>query len=455
MKRRPAFVVRQGSVNVVAYKSGNGRNQFTLCFRKHAGAGRSREVRTGEKAARTRALEIATALANGRAEIIELSNADRESYLRAKALLPDGIALHDAVEQFARAKDRLGNSSLADAIDAYQQIPKVNGSRATVRFVVDDFMRRKRTAMLNKDLSAVHIDGLAGVLEGTVSKKNPSTPRPSAFMRKFGDREIVSLGKDELQDLLNDHRDRKGVVVGPRRRRHIRECIVALWNDARDNRHLPQGSKHAAEMTARPKVVKEKEPTFEPDQFDILINAAHRDARQRELVPAFAIGAFGRMRMSEIARLDWSAVHLFKEIKDGQAGKIAGEIDVSGRVAGKTGMARIVEIPPNLAKWLTLYVRPHGHVLSPKITRIDNHVRRFAQKLGLKWKRNILRGSSTSYLYALTNDLKYVAAQHGTSERELKREYLERKTRSQADKWNAIVPHEGSNILELRWSVSA
>src|SRR5437667_3653583 len=106
MKGRPAFVIRQGSAQVVVYKFAK-RNQFCLCYRKHAGAARSRETRTGERAARARALEIAIALANGRAEVIELTAADRDSYLAAKALLPVGIPLHEAVEQWISHRETM------------------------------------------------------------------------------------------------------------------------------------------------------------------------------------------------------------------------------------------------------------------------------------------------------------------------------------------------------------
>src|SRR6266496_1714263 len=58
MKGKPAFIIRQGSAQVVVYKSAKG-NRFCLCYRKHVGAARSRETRTGEKAARARALEVA------------------------------------------------------------------------------------------------------------------------------------------------------------------------------------------------------------------------------------------------------------------------------------------------------------------------------------------------------------------------------------------------------------
>jgi integrase len=450
--REPAFTVREGSSSVVAYKYGRGpgkSSEYCLCWYRFVGDTRQRETKTGERSARDRAREIARDLANDRSITTTLSGPARETHLRIEAMASElGIPAFDLVEQAVAAKKRLGASSLLDAVDSHLQVRTVNGSRATVSNLVADFMRRKRTAMLNGDRSQVHIKNLAGILEGSASK-------PASFIATFGQRPLIAVQPDELQDWLNDRRNRNGNVVGPRRRRHIRAAVVALCNDARKNRHLPTGAKHAAELTDCPKLIKGKEPTFKPEEFDILINGAHRDKKQCELVPAFAIGAFGRMRMSEIGRLDWASVHLFDAPKDGQHGKISGEIDVSGLVAGKTGMARIIEIPPNLGKWLRLYARQSGPVLNPKITRIDNHVRRFAQKLGLKWQRNILRGSCTSYLYALTNDLKYVAAQHGTSERELKREYLERKSRGQGEAWSAIYPHAGAdNILDLRWTVA-
>src|SRR5947207_6219664 len=101
--RGPAFIIKQGSAQVVAYKLS--RNRFCLCYRKHAGAARSRETRTGEKVARARALEIAIALANGRAEVIELTSADRDSYLAAKKLLPTGVPLHEAIEQWTSQRE--------------------------------------------------------------------------------------------------------------------------------------------------------------------------------------------------------------------------------------------------------------------------------------------------------------------------------------------------------------
>jgi integrase len=404
--RKPAFTIREGSASVAAYKYRDGR--FCLYYRKHAGAKPSRETKTGERAARDRAREIAIALANGRAEVLELTHADRESYLHAKSLLPDGLPLHEAIESFLKVKS-------------------VRGPSAPLPEIFAQFIRSKETMLRNGELSEVHVKKLRDDLQKFIA----DFPGP-----------IGNYFTDDLQDWLNDRRDKKDRPVGPRRRRHLRDRINALYNFARDNGFLALNERTAAERTARPRVLKGTEPTFTPEQFDLLINAAHRDTKESELVPALAIAAFGRMRMSEISRLEYPAIHLSKN-----------EIDVSSRVAGKTGNARIIEMPPNLVKWLQPYIRSHGAILDPKIGRIDNRVRRFAQKLGLKWKRNVLRGSCASYLYALTNDLKYVAAQLGTSERTLRREYLERKTKAEGEKWFAIAPAAENNVLELRWAV--
>src|SRR5207244_10336325 len=103
MKGKPAFIIRQGSAQVVVYKSAK-RNQFCLCYRKHAGAARSRETRTGEKAARARAREIAIALANGRTQVLELGAADRDRYFYAKSLLPAVVPLHVALAHGVAAR---------------------------------------------------------------------------------------------------------------------------------------------------------------------------------------------------------------------------------------------------------------------------------------------------------------------------------------------------------------
>jgi hypothetical protein len=178
MKLKPAFIVREGSSSVTAYKFP--RNQFCLRYRKHAGAARTREVRTGERAARNRASEIAIALANGCVEILELTNADRDSYLNAKSLLPAGVPLHEAVEAFLRLRSRRGPS-------------------ATLPEIFAQFIRTKETMLRNGELSEVRVEKMRADLAKFVTD----------FPGPIGD-----YYTDDLQDWLNARCDKKRRPVG-------------------------------------------------------------------------------------------------------------------------------------------------------------------------------------------------------------------------------------------------
>jgi hypothetical protein len=100
----PAFIVRQGSSIVRAYRSGGDR--YCLAYYRFKGDKLQRKTKTGERAARALAHDIALALANGRAQVLELTHADRESFLYAKNLLAN-TPLAVAIEEWHQAKQLL------------------------------------------------------------------------------------------------------------------------------------------------------------------------------------------------------------------------------------------------------------------------------------------------------------------------------------------------------------
>jgi hypothetical protein len=105
-RRGPAFIVKEGSAIVTAYKYDGER--FGLHYYRFSGDKRQVETRTGERRARARAEEIAIALANGRAQTLELTNADKDGYVYAKTLLPPEVPLHVAIEEWCAARSILG-----------------------------------------------------------------------------------------------------------------------------------------------------------------------------------------------------------------------------------------------------------------------------------------------------------------------------------------------------------
>ena len=104
-----------------------------------------------------------------------------------------------------------------------------------------------------------------------------------------------------------------------------------------------------------------------------------------EILPAIAIGMFGGLRASEIARLDWSDINLDR-----------GFIEV-GASKTKTARRRLVQISENLSTWLAPHRREDGPVRQPFVV----YRNRFAKALkaaGIKeWPNNALRHSFASY----------------------------------------------------------
>ncbi len=166
---------------------------------------------------------------------------------------------------------------------------------------------------------------------------------------------------------------------------------------------------------------------------------------REEMIPFLAIGAFAGLRSAEIARLDWSEVHLadrFIEIKAGKA---------------KTASRRIVPITENLAAWLKGRAQEAGRVMpfdnvSKQIGWLVDDVnaalRAKANVDGqdpekapqVKWKHNGLRHSFISYRVADIQNANQVALEAGNSPQMIFKHYRELVRPAEATKWFGIKP---------------
>src|SRR5437773_5078400 len=126
-RKRWPEIVRVGSSQALIYrvrdrKTVRGRRRlyerFTVTYYRPNGETqiRCRQSFSSLEHARFEAGRVATAIANGEADVLKLTSADRATYLRAiEALRPLGIPLHVAIEEYVEARRHAGPGLIATA----------------------------------------------------------------------------------------------------------------------------------------------------------------------------------------------------------------------------------------------------------------------------------------------------------------------------------------------------
>lgn len=400
MKRGPAFIVRQGSAQVVVYKSmrKTGSIQFCLSYRKHAGAARSRETRSSEKAARSRALEIAVALANGRAEVLELTAADRDSYLAAKTLLPPGVLLHEAIDQWIAHREIMG---------ARRAVPDSKKILAELLLDLEDHQRSER-----------HRDGLKRDLARFVA-------------------EFPRLEDAKEENIAAYIREILGRGAGPRRRDNVRDSIVQLFRFARRRAYLPENHISEAEK------IRKIKPGHDVLTWNVQEAALLLENISPRWLPWLALGLFAGLRTSEILRLDWSAVKFEQNV-----------IAISRSVARKIRISRLVPILGNLAEWMLPFWEKAGLIYPGNFKSNENkkaaEMNRLRLLLNLPRRDNANRHSFGTYRLAVVKSCDQVALEMGNSPRKVREDYNDPKPESEGVAYFALRPPiEKTNIVQL------
>lgn len=153
-----------------------------------------------------------------------------------------------------------------------------------------------------------------------------------------------------------------------------------------------------------------------------------------------AISFFAGLRPVELARLNWSDIHL------------AGTepvIHVSAEVA-KRRHRRNVDISPNLAAWLMAYRKPQGKVMLT-LSNYRRHLARLLAETKIKLPYNAGRHAFASYAYqihGLDKTMRWLGHADGNL---LLTTYKGLVTQSEADKFWSIKPkeYEKSNLIRF------
>lgn len=366
----------------------------------HDATGRRREKRNTLAAAKIRAEEIATSIANGERAIGHLDNATKVRTLdwlaraRALGLSPEAI--------FTRGEAELLRERSRTEI-VHKLCPAI---------VAEFFEKRVMGAKWRRIL---------GLMLERFSTRFPGP--------------LVELLARDVDDWLD------GLKLSLRSRRNYRAALQNLLGFAAQRGYVPKDFTLLADIT-NPEPAAQEINIYTPEEMLRLLTAAESSTAGRKLVPFICITAFAGVRHGEMneekARLlDWSDLDF------------ASRGIYIAKGTAKTGNDRAVDMPDNLVAWLEPYRQNTGRICD--LANTSNALCRMRIKAGIQGpKRNALRKSFITYKTALTRDIAGVADQAGNSAAIIRKNYKRTDTRMRqaAQRWFAIMPTR-ADVLSL------
>ena len=377
------IAVKRGNTTIKIYRhkgrryKGRHYELFTVAYRLNGKQRRKNFSRY--KDAWDFASDTATAQEKGRAQVLNLSAADWQSYMAAKKLLqPFAIPLHEAIEEYVvmRQRKKIVERRMGDIVDELLAAKKQAG-------LSDRYIQTLRTYLLR-------------------------------FANSF-QTNIGSINTGAIVRWLDS------LKIGRRSRNNVRQAVVTLFNFARRRGYLPKGEPtEAADVE-----------TVRDHSADIaILTPAELSKLLRKSKPVyqlyFVLAAFTGIRSAELLRLEWSEINFEK-----------GQIEVKAR-KGKIGTRRLVPIQPNLAKWLESYRSSTGKLFKSRRT-VDSAIK-FAKRLRIPWKANCLRHSYATYRLSMLPDAGRIALEMGNSPAKLFANYRELDRHNHAADWFALEP---------------
>jgi integrase len=460
-KKEPFEVVKEGNVSVPIYRHTNiipqrdaagkiiygppdekGRRRalvkyqsdiYTLAY--YEGSKRVRLKFSDLEKAKREAENAAIKIGKGELEALKLKGHDRIDYVRAMQKLrewkPDAD-LNEAMSDYVPAVKRLPeNTSVKEVVDFYVKRHPIGLPPKTVREVVDELIDSK----IKSGKSDVYIKDLR--------------LRLGQFAAAFNIRISLITGK-QVEEFLRGPRPGRGKdspshFLSGRTQNNFRQIINTLFKFATKRGYLPKDHDEMSGVELAEEDNGDIE-IFTPIELRKLFNACLTPVKERGkmrdrevMVPYLAIAAFCGLRSAEIARLDWSEVHLtgaehFIEVKASKA---------------KTASRRTVPIPDNCARWLAPFARESGQVCP--FERPDKQCFYYVGPAAkVEWKRNGLRHSFISYRLAEIKNVHQVSLEAGNSPQMVFAHYRQLVTETQATEWFGIVPpKDWKNVLPM------
>jgi integrase len=432
-----AVVIHRG-VTVRIYGPLPDRQKPVWLLAYYAGSQRKKQTVKGTlEDAKKQAKQVAAGITAGDLiDALHLTPLDRRVYLTAKeAAAKTGRAVDVLCREAAEACELLGAGvTLIEAARFYRTHHSGELPAATPAQVVAELF----TWLAGKRRAGVTVRTLRSIYD--------------RFSADFAT-PIAHISTEDLDRWLSAH-----LAHSPRTQRNYRAALVRLFNFAK-GKYLPRETATAAERLAVPSddnATRGPVEIFRPWEMERLIQLAPLD-----LLPAIALGAFAGARTIELARLEWSALHL-ADPEHPSPTFPHGFLEISATVAKRhrTAQRRIVPLQPNLAAILEPYRCRTGPVspyrrdadLSEAITAVIEAINRRDKKAHrplLSRPKNGLRHSYASYRLPVLGNAAALAVEMNNSVAEINACYRELVYPRDVETWWQIVRTAPAKVIQL------
>lgn len=293
---------------------------------------------------------------------------------RDNSIYISDIERGQAIEALNLLKNHDVHLSLLEVARAFcERLPKTKG--ITVQFACDKYLDLVEDRRQKRGSTSTY---------GRLLKRHFAS-----FSHLYGDRELYEISADEIREWL----DVQCFGKSAKTHNNYLKGVRAMFSMAMKRKWVVENvSLEVDFMPVMPSAV----GVFAPDVVGKLLQAAY-DAKEMDILLAFAIQSFGGLRRSEVLGLSW-----------GDVGATSIRVTASN---SKTDKGRGVEIQPPLQKILSLFDqwKNKKNRDSPLIEMKDSQWDKKRKKIMLaakipNWPHNALRHTFVSSRLAMTKD---------------------------------------------------
>ncbi|HEY3856305.1 MAG TPA: hypothetical protein VGO67_18120 [Verrucomicrobiae bacterium] len=333
------------------------------------------------------------------------------------------ISLLSAVSQHCEAAGKLNGRTVAEAVDGFLgtvvTVKRKDLSEAVEDFILADEPRTKSANGQRAQLSAEYTRIRA--------------LRLRHFAKALPGHAVCDLTKQHLDVFFKAMAD-----ASPKARNHHRAGIKQFLQWSVRNDYLSPTNRLLEADAMRTEHANNGDiGIYTAKEFRALLEAA-----EGPLQPLIAIGGFCGLRTAELLRLEWEDVW-----------RVEGHIEIS-QTKSKTRSRRLIAICPVLADWLRTHRNSTGKLWQGTDRCFHKASSEVCERAEVPRKPNALRHSFCSFHFILHGNENLTAAQAGNSPAMIHQHYKGLATKAEAEKWFAVTPARGANIISITAAVN-